>query len=392
MGPSAAPNAADLAHTVAPAFQEVFGYPARGLFRAPGRVNLIGEHTDYNDGFVLPMAIDRSVWMAAARADRQDRSVRLVALSLGSEVHAFSLDGLQPEPEARWSNYVRGVLALLERAGHRLGSLDLAYAGDVPIGAGLSSSAAVEVVAATAARDLFGLNISDLELAQICQQAEHEFAGTRCGLMDQLISVAGKEGHALLIDCRHFTWEPVPIPASAVLVVCDTGKRRGVANSAYNERRAQCEEGARQLGVAALRDLDVDSFEARAEELPPLLRRRCQHVVYENDRTLRAAQALCQGQVGAFGQLMNESHASLRDLYEVSCEELDLMAALAQSQSCCWGARMTGAGFGGCVVALVERDALSSFSQTVGTLFERQTMRTPALYACQPSAGAGPIS
>jgi galactokinase len=283
-------------------------------------------------------------------------------------------------------------LALLERAGHRLGSLDLAYAGNVPIGAGLSSSAAVEVVAATSVRDLFGLNISDLELAQICQQAEHEFAGTRCGLMDQLISVAGREGHALLIDCRHLTWDAVPIPGSVTTVICDTGKRRGLVDSAYNERRAQCEEGARRLGVPALRDLDVDSFEARAGGLPPLLRRRCRHVVYENDRTLRAAKALRQGRVSDFGQLMNESHASLRDLYEVSCEELDLMAALAQSQPCCWGARMTGAGFGGCVVALVERHEATSFVQTMTTLYERQTMRTPALYACRPSAGAGPVS
>jgi galactokinase len=283
-------------------------------------------------------------------------------------------------------------LALLERSGHRLGSLDLAYAGNVPIGAGLSSSAAVEVVAATAVRDLCGLDISDLELAQICQQAEHEFAGTRCGLMDQLISVAGREGHALLIDCRHLTWDAVPIPDSVTTVICDTGKRRGLADSAYNERRAQCEEGARLLGLAALRDLDVDSFEARAGDLPPLLRRRCRHVVYENDRTLRAAEALRQGRVGDLGRLMNESHASLRDLYEVSCEELDLMAALAQSQPGCWGARMTGAGFGGCVVALVERDEATSFVQTMTALYERQTMRTPALYACRPSAGAGPIS
>jgi galactokinase len=392
MGPSAAPDAADLARTVASTFEQVFGYPARGLYRAPGRVNLIGEHTDYNDGFVLPMAIDRSVWMAAAGGDRRDRTVRLVALSLESKAHTFSLDGLQPEPDARWSNYVRGVLALLERSGHRLGSLDLAYAGNVPIGAGLSSSAAVEVVAATAVRDLCGLDISDLELAQICQQAEHEFAGTRCGLMDQLISVAGREGHALLIDCRHLTWDAVPIPDSVTTVICDTGKRRGLADSAYNERRAQCEEGARLLGLAALRDLDVDSFEARAGDLPPLLRRRCRHVVYENDRTLRAAEALRQGRVGDLGRLMNESHASLRDLYEVSCEELDLMAALAQSQPGCWGARMTGAGFGGCVVALVERDEATSFVQTMTALYERQTMRTPALYACRPSAGAGPIS
>jgi galactokinase len=343
------PDAKGLARSVESAFLEIFGYPPRRLFRAPGRVNLIGEHTDYNDGFVLPMAIDRSVWMAVAPADRRDRTIRL-------------------------------------------GSLDLAYAGNVPIGAGLSSSAAVEVAIATAARDLYDLKISDLELAQICQQAEHEFVGTQCGLMDQLISIAGQDGCALLIDCRYLTWEPVPIPANAAAVICDTGKRRSLVDSAYNERRAQCEEGARRLGVAALRDLGVDAFEARAKELPPLLRRRCRHVVRENDRTLRAAEALRQGCVGAFGQLMNQSHASLRDLYEVSCEELDLMAALAQSQSSCWGARMTGAGFGGCIVALVERDALSSFARTVVSLYERQTMRTPALYACQPSPGAGPVS
>ncbi len=385
-------RAGSMAQAVESAFREVFGYPARGLYRAPGRVNLIGEHTDYNDGFVLPMAIDRSVWMAAALADREDRTVRLVALSLDSEVHSFSLDGLQPDPVDRWANYVRGVLAMLERAGYRLGSLDLVYAGNVPIGAGLSSSAAVEVVVATAVRDLCGLDIPDLELAQICQQAEHQFAGTQCGLMDQLISVAGQEDHALLIDCRHFTWEPVPVPPDAAVVICDTGKRRGLADSAYNERRAQCEEGARLLGVAALRDLDLDGFEARAKDLPPLLRRRCRHVVHENDRTLRGAEALRQGRVGDFGLLMNQSHASLRDLYEVSCEELDLMAALAQSQPCCRGARMTGAGFGGCVVALVERDALSTFMSTVATLYERQTMRTPALYACLPSQGAGPVS
>jgi galactokinase len=402
MAPSAVPvtpnhkgddvSTGGLAQAVGEAFHETFGYPARRMFRAPGRVNLIGEHTDYNDGFVLPMAIDRAVWMAAAPADRPDRTVHLAALSLGSAVHSFSLDGLQPEPVDRWTNYVRGVLAMLERAGHRLGSLDLAYDGDVPIGAGLSSSAAVEVVVATAARHLYDLSISDLELAQMCQQAEHEFAGTQCGLMDQLISVAGQEGHALLIDCRHVTWEAVPLPADAAVVICDTGKRRGLVDSAYNERRAQCEEGARRLGVAALCDLDVAAFEARAEELPPLLRRRCRHVIHENDRTLRAAEVLRQGDVGAFGQLMNQSHASLRDLYEVSCEELDLMAALAQSQSCCWGARMTGAGFGGCVVALVERDALSSFTRSMATLYERQTMRTPALYACRPSQGAGPVS
>jgi galactokinase len=391
MAPSGEPAAAspDLVAAIQGAFGESYGYPPQRLFRAPGRVNLIGEHTDYNDGFVLPMAIDRAVWVAAAA--RPDRTVRILAVTLGRQEHTFSLDDLHPDLEARWANYVLGVLAMLERAGHRLGGLDLAYAGDVPIGAGLSSSAAVEVAVAVAARDLFGLDLPDLALARICQQAEHEFAGTQCGLMDQIISVAGQERHALLIDCRHLTWQPVPLPSGVAVVVCDTGKRRGLVDSAYNERRVQCEEAARRLGVDALRDLDVDTYEARAAELPLLLRMRARHVVHENQRTLRAATALQGGDLTAVGQLMNQSHASLRDLYQVSCDELDLMAALAQSQPGCWGARMTGAGFGGCVVALVDLDTLAAFSRDLPLLYERQARRSPALYACQASAGAGPL-
>lgn len=370
------------------AFETAFGYSPWRLFRAPGRINLIGEHTDYNDGFVLPMAIDRAVWMAAA--PRHDRQVRVRAITLNEE-DSFALDGLRPSSRIRWSNYIRGVLAGLERAGHRLGGMDLAYGGDVPIGGGLSSSAAVEVAVATAARHLFHLDVSDVDLARLCQQAEHEFVGTQCGLMDPLICLAGQENHALLIDCRHLTWQPIPLPTDAVIAVCDTGKRRSLAHSAYNERRTQCEEGARRLGVVALRDLDVQTFDAQADQLPPLLRKRCRHVVYENDRTLRAAEALRRNDVAAFGQLMNESHASLRDLYEVSCEELDWMAALAQSQPGCWGARMTGAGFGGCVVALVKAEAIEPFCQTVAMLYERQMFRKPAIYRCRAAAGAGPV-
>jgi galactokinase len=384
MAPEPRPETVALA-----AFRSAFDFSPRNLYRAPGRVNLIGEHTDYNDGFVLPMAIDRAVWLAAA--PRSDRRVRLIAPSLSTEAcSAFALDGLQPDTEQRWTNYVRGVLALLDQAGHGIRGMDLAYAGDVPIGAGLSSSAAVEVVIATAARDLFGLPLSELEIAQICQRAEHEFAGTHCGLMDQLISVAGREGHALLIDCRSFSWQAVPLPGSVGVVICDTGKRRSLSNSAYNERRAQCEEGARRLGVPSLRDLDVASFEARANALSPLLRKRCRHVVHENERTLRAAEALRRGDVALFGRLMNESHTSLRDLYEVSCDELDLMAALARSQPGCWGARMTGAGFGGCAVALVDGNAVDGFLQAVASCYERQAQRTPILYLCQAAAGAGP--
>jgi galactokinase len=314
-----------------------------------------------------------------------------LAVSLDGQFTSFSLDGIQPDIKARWSNYVRGVLALMERAGHRLGGLDLAYAGNVPIGAGLSSSAAVEVAIAAAARTLFELDLPDLELARLCQQAEHEFAGTQCGVMDQLISVTGRAGHALLIDCRHLAWQPVPLPVGSAVIVCDTGKRRALAASAYNERRAQCEEGARRLGVAALRDLNIQTFEAQAGELPAVLRKRCRHVVYENDRTLRAAASLKQADRCTFGGLMNDSHASLRDLYEVSCEELDLMAALARSQPGCWGARMTGAGFGGCVVALVDDDAVEEFVSTVAILYERQAMRTPSLYVCRAVDGAGPL-
>jgi len=249
----------------------------------------------------------------------------------------------------------------------------------------------VEMAVAAAARDLFALDLTPLELARLSQRAEHEFAGTQCGLMDQLISAVGQEGQAMLIDCRAFTWEPVPLPRDVAVVVCDTGKRRGLVDSAYNERRAQCEQGARRLGVSALRDLDVVTFEARSKDLPPLLRRRCKHVVYENDRTVRAAEALRRGDLHSFGRLMNESHNSLRDLYEVSCEELDLMAALAQSQPGCWGARMTGAGFGGCAVALVDLPAVEAFTRNVAAVYERQILRTPALYVCQASAGAGPV-
>jgi len=377
-----------LASEVVEAFHQVFGYPPARLYRAPGRVNLIGEHTDYNNGFVLPMAIDRAVWLAAA--PRPDRQVCVRAVTLERD-DLFGLDDLQPSQQVHWANYVRGVLAMLELAGHRLAGLDLAYAGDVPIGAGLSSSAAVEMAVAAAARDLFALDLSPLDLARLSQRAEQEFAGTQCGLMDQLISAVGQEGQAMLIDCRAFTWEPVPLPRGVAVIVCDTSKRRGLVDSAYNERRAQCEEGARRLGVPALRDLDVASFEVRSRELPPVLRRRCRHVVHENDRTLHAAEALRQGDLHAFGRLMNESHTSLRDLYEVSCEELDLMAALAQSQPGCWGARMTGAGFGGCVVALVDMPAVETFTQNVAAVYERQTLRTPALYVCQASAGAGPV-
>jgi galactokinase len=349
-------------------------------------VNLIGEHTDYNEGFVLPMAIDRAVWLAAA--PRPDRRVRAMAATLDRQ-DEFDLDGLRPDPDIHWANYVRGVLAVLERRGHVLHGIDLSYAGDVPIGAGLSSSAAVEMAVAVAARDLDDLPLSAVEVARVGQQAEHEFAGTQCGLMDQLISAVGRAGQAMLIDCRSFDWQAVPLPSDAAVVVCDTGKRRGLADSAYNERRAQCEEGARRLGVPALRDLDVETFEAHARELPPLIRKRCRHVVHENDRALSGAAALRRGDLETFGRLMKESHTSLRDLYEVSSDELDVMAALAQSQPGCYGARMTGAGFGGCAVALARTDAVQDVAGQVATCYQKATGRSASVYVCRAADGAG---
>ncbi|HEX9118738.1 MAG TPA: galactokinase, partial [Anaerolineae bacterium] len=336
-------------------FIDVFGRPPTLLARAPGRVNLIGEHTDYNEGFVLPMAIERETRVIAA--PRDDGRVRLLALDLDRQT-IFDLATVAASTEERWSNYVRGVAAGLLAAGYQVTGIDALMQGDVPIGAGLSSSAAVEMAAIQAFQAAAGFVVPLEQAARIGQQAEHQFVGTNCGLMDQLASALGRPGQALLIDCRDLSFQPVPVPPGAAVLIADTAVRRQLATSTYNQRRAQCEAAAQALGVPALRDATVAQLDAA--RLDPIVDRRARHVITENVRVLDAAAALRAGDLPAAGKLMDASHASLRDQYEVSSPELDTMVELLRSRPGCYGARLTGAGFGGCAVALMAEEAVAA--------------------------------
>jgi len=375
------------------AFRQTFGGEPEGVVRAPGRVNLIGEHTDYNEGFVLPMAIDRAVVIAARR--RHDRRVLLRALDFGA-ASAFDLPAIAPDPAQPWSNYVRGVAFVLQRRGLDLPGLEAVIAGDVPIGAGLSSSAAIEVASAMTWRAIGGFALDGVTLALLCQQAENEFVGMRCGIMDQFIATLGRAGHALLIDCRNLAQRPVPLPAGVRIVVCDSRKRRGLVESAYNQRRQECEEAVRRLqavlpGVRALRDVRPEELRQHQDLLPPIVLRRARHVVEENARVLASVAALEAGDLATFGRLLNESHASLRDLYQVSCVELDALVEVAQAQSGCLGSRLTGAGFGGCTVSLVRTAAVADFAAAVARGYTARTGLTPEVYVCQAADGAGEV-
>ena len=369
---------------VTQAFETRFGTPPAFVVRAPGRVNLIGEHTDYNDGFVLPMAIDRAVWIALR--PRQDRQVDIHSLDLNQSA-TFSLDGLRYE-QANWVEYLKGVAWALQDAGYRLQGWEGVISGDVPRGAGLSSSAAIELATARAFQAVSGFPWDAAAMAKLGQRAENRWVGVNCGIMDQMISAAGLAGHALLIDCRSLDFEPAPLPAGTAVVILDTATRRGLVDSAYNERRAQCEAAARFFGVPALRDVSVEQFEARAGELDELTRRRARHVVTENARTLAAAEAMRQGDAAELGRLMDASHASLRDDFEVSSRELDIMVRCAQRVPGCLGARMTGAGFGGCAVALVDAGAAEGFARAVAASYQASAGFTPNLYICTATNGA----
>ena len=379
----AAQAAAWNAEKVAAAFRSRFGSEPAWLVRSPGRVNLIGEHTDYNEGFVLPMAIDRAVWIALrARAGRD-----VVAASVDfAEEKAFSLDGLRREGRGWWE-YLKGTAWALGEAGDRLAGWEGTLAGDVPIGAGLSSSAALEMAAARAFAAVSGRAWDPVRMAKLAQRAENEWVGVGCGIMDPLIIGTGREGHATLIDCRSLELRPVPLPQGTVVAVLDTSTRRELTGSAYNERRAQCEEAARALGVKALRDVTASALEARGERLSDTLRRRARHIVTENARTLEAAEAMKAGDARRLGRLMNESHASMRDDFEISTPTLDAMVECAQAAVGCDGARMTGGGFGGCVVALMDEAAAPAFLDAVGRSYSERTGLTPSLYLCRPEGG-----
>ena len=373
-----------LIQRVRAAMESQMGVQPVALIAAPGRVNLIGEHTDYNDGFVLPAAIDRHVVMAVS--PRQDDLVRLYACDLQAS-SSFALSDIAQDANQPWSNYQRGVAWALQQAGYDLTGMDAALSSDVPIGAGLSSSAAVELATAMAFQTLGRLELDGVERARLCQKAENEFVGMRCGIMDQYVISMGQRDHALLIDCRSLTYEAVPIPQGCQIIICNTNKPRALVGSAYNERRQECETGARQMGVVALRDLSPDDLAQHAQALDPIVLKRCRHVITENQRVRETVQALPQGDLARVGALMNASHVSLRDDYEVSCIELDAMVEAAWEQAGVWGSRMTGAGFGGCTVNLVDADHAGAFAQEVAPRYQERTNLKPGIYVCRAEQG-----
>ncbi len=369
-------------------FQAEFGAEPDFIVRAPGRVNLIGEHTDYNDGFVFPMAIDRATYIALR--PRDDKQVVAISLDM-KERRAFALDDLPRPTETKWSDYLVGVAWALGERGYRLRGWEGVLSGDVPIGSGLSSSAALELATARAFYEVSGFEWDAAAMALACQAAENEWLGVKCGIMDQMISAAGVADRALLIDCRSLETASAPLPPATVLVILDTNTRRGLVDSAYNERRAQCEAAARHFGVKALRDVPDELFAQRGQELEPLMRARARHVITENERTLRARAAMQAGDARTLGQLMVASHISLRDDFEVSSPALDAIVACANAEKTCYGARMTGAGFGGCAVALAQAAGLERFVRRVGACYRAATGNEPVITVTGASRGAGTL-
>jgi len=364
-------------------FERIFGSDPLAIVRSPGRVNLIGEHTDYNEGFVMPMAINRAIWIALR--PRSDYHVMLHSIDFNERIE-FMVHDLRKG--AGWAEYIKGVAWALLQSGFTLHGFEGVVAGDVPIGAGLSSSAAWELAAARAFSMSSNFNWDAQLMARLCQFAENQWVGVNCGIMDQMISAAGKVDHALLIDCRSLEMQAVPLPSDTVVIVLDTGTRRGLVDSAYNERRSQCEVAARFFGVKVLRDVTIDQFEAQADHLEPLIRKRARHVISENNRTLKAAEAMRQGDAVELGKLIKLSHQSLRDDFEVSNHELDFIVEYADRQPGCYGARMTGAGFGGCAVALVQADAADPFSRQVVSEYQNETGIAAQIYKCVATNGA----
>jgi galactokinase len=374
-------------------FGKIFGGESK-IYRAPGRVNLIGEHTDYNDGFVMPAAIDRYTWMAVA--SRNDRRIRIHS-TLFSETVEFDPYEENAHREDKWTDYPRGVAVTLAEAGKNIQGSEMLIDSDVPIGAGLSSSAAIETAVGFALLDQANISIDRTDLAKLCQRAENEFVGVRSGIMDQFTACHGQSGKALKLDCRSLDYETLLIPESIGLVICNTMVKHQLAGGEYNKRREECEEGLRILaqslsGIRALRDVTIVQLETLREKLPETVYRRCRHVVTENDRVLKAATAFKNGDVKGFGKLMYQSHESLRNDYEVSCPELDLMAELARSFDGVYGARMTGGGFGGCTVNLVDTKRVEDFKKNISDGYEKETRLKPEIYVCLPAQGVEHIA
>lgn len=364
------------------------------IFRAPGRVNLIGEHTDYNDGFVMPAAVGFSTHVAIAK--RHDRKFLVHSEEL-PEHGEFDVDRLPESRTRQWYDYVLGVARVLQQRGHILPGVNLLVHGEVPIGAGLSSSAALEVAFARAITSVGEIAIPLPEIAQLSRQAENEFVGARVGIMDPFVSCTAKAGHALLLDCRSLDFNLVPIPPGIRLVVCNTMVKHDLATGAYNTRREECERATRYFAgknpaVHALRDVSVEMLERYANDLPPLIRKRCTHVVRENQRTIDLSHALANADWTRVAQLMKQSHQSLRDLYEVSCRELDIMVDAAEDLPGFLGGRMTGGGFGGCTINLVRANKAGAFTAKVAELYRKATGIDPQTYLCDTADGSSELS
>lgn len=374
-------------------FKELYGQNPV-LVQAPGRVNLIGEHTDYNGGFVFPAAITFQTQVAVAR--RADRRLNVVSENYGQRVE-FGLEHLPGSNRGHWSDYIVGVVRLLKDTIGELPGANLLIYGNVPLGAGLSSSASLEVAVCRAFLEISGKAPNGVAIARLCQRAENEFVGARCGIMDQFVSVHGRKDRALRLDCRSLEYDVFPIPAGIQLVICNTMMRHSVAAGEYNQRRAECEAAARFLagrmpGVETLRDVSLEDFEEFREQMPETIRKRCRHVLTENARVREAAEALRSENLHLFGKLMADSHASLRDDFEVSCEELDLLVRLAEENEGVYGSRMTGGGFGGCTINLVQEDCVESFREKVGTEYKTATGCEPEIYVTSAADGAGRLA
>ena len=378
-------------------FHEKFGHTPMHIARAPGRVNLLGEHVDYNDGFVLPAAIDRATYVAFSPAGTPHSS--LVAVDLRNEA-SFSPQTIpsKTQPDSRrlpdWAHYPAGVMWSLLEEQLVVPAINAVYASDVPRGSGLSSSASVEMAFMIAWQSLGGWTLPSMQLALLAQKAENRYVGVNCGIMDQFASACGVNDQLLLLDCRSLEWQSVPLPEHVSIVIADTSVRRKLTSGEYNNRRAACEEAVRLIQkdlpeIKSLRDVSVDEFNRFAGNLPDEVAKRARHVVEEIGRTIQARALLEAGDVQRFGRLMNECHVSLRDLYEVSCPELEAMTRIAQSLDGCYGARLTGAGFGGCTVNLVVQEIAPSFAASLAEQYALETGLRPQVYISRPSQGAG---
>ncbi|QIZ51913.1 galactokinase [Dickeya zeae] len=370
-------------------FQQQFGYPATLTVQAPGRVNLIGEHTDYNDGFVLPCAINYSTTISAA--PRDDRQIRVIAVDYDNQQDNFSLDApFDHHPQWQWANYVRGVIKHLKTRSDAFGGADLVISGNVPQGAGLSSSASLEVAVGKAIQALYQLPLDNVALALNGQEAENQFVGCNCGIMDQMISAQGQRNHALLIDCRSLETRAVSMPDNVAVMIINSNVKRGLVDSEYNTRRQQCEAAARYFQVKALRDVSEADFAAKVAGLDEVVARRARHIITENARTLAAADALTRGDLHQMGELMAASHASMRDDFEITVPPIDTLVEIVKAViGDEGGVRMTGGGFGGCIVALIPQQQVTAVQNAVMREYPAKTGLQPTCYVCQASSGAG---